>query len=146
MEVEYHERAKLPQLYADMFGWPEQVALLARVYHSQPPEEQAKCALFASNYGQAGAIDYFGPALGLPKAISNHNTYFLWGPPNYTGEVVITIGFQLEELRPLFGQINLAATIFHPYAMRDENNLPIYICHQPKISLQQARPSLKAYN
>ncbi len=145
VEVEYHERAKLPQLYADMFGWPEQVALLARVYHSLPPEEQAKCTLFASNYGQAGAIDYFGPALGLPKAISNHNNYFLWGPRNYTGEVVIAIGFQLEELRPLFRQINLAATPFHSYAMPDENNLPIYICRQPKISLQKAWPSLKAY-
>jgi len=145
VQVEYHERAKLPQLYADMFGWPEQAALVARVYRSLPPEEQAKCAIFANNYGQAGAIDYFGPRLGLPKAISNHNSYFHWGPRSYTGEVVITIGFQIEDLRPLFGQINLAATTYHPYAMPDESHVPIYICRQPRISLQRAWPSLKAY-
>ena len=65
--------------------------MVARVYRSLPPEEQKKAAIFGQNYGQAGAIDHFGPALGLPKAISGHLSYFLWGPRGYTGDVMIVM-------------------------------------------------------
>jgi len=146
IKVENHEIGRLPQLFADMFGWENQVGAVAGVFRSLPAADQAKCALFASNYGEAGAIDYFGPAYGLPQAISNHNSYYLWGPRNYSGEVVITLGFALDELRPLFGDIRLAATLNDPYALPDENNVQVYICRQPKISLQQAWPKLKLYN
>ena len=146
VRVENHEVGKLPQLFADMFGWENQVGAVARVFRSLPAADQAKCALLASNFGEAGAIDYFGPAYGLPQAISNHNSYFLWGPRNYTGEVVITVGFALGELRPLFGDIRLAATLNDPYALPDENNVPVFICRQPRIPLPQAWPKLKLYN
>lgn len=69
----------LPQNYADEFGWQEMTAKVAEVYHSLPPEEQAKTAIYASNYGQAGAIDFFGAKYNLPKSISPHQSYFLWG-------------------------------------------------------------------
>jgi hypothetical protein len=61
-----------------MFGWPEMVQQVARVYYALPPEDREKAALFAGNYGEAAAIDFFGPRYGLPKAISGHQTYFLW--------------------------------------------------------------------
>jgi len=68
----------LPQYYADELPWQEQVAAIARVYHSLTPEEQAKTAIYCNNYGQAGAVDFFGERYGLPKAISGHQNYFLW--------------------------------------------------------------------
>ena len=43
---------------------------VAKVYFSLPPAERATTAIFANSYGQAGAIDFFGPKYGLPKAIS----------------------------------------------------------------------------
>ncbi|HKU78055.1 MAG TPA: glycosyltransferase family 39 protein, partial [Pyrinomonadaceae bacterium] len=67
----------LPQYYADEFPWPGMVAAVARVYHSLTPEEQQRTAIFGNNYGQAAAIDFFGPQYGLPKAISGHQNYFL---------------------------------------------------------------------
>lgn len=145
VQVEVEPSGKLPQMYADMMGWPQQAETVAGVFQSLSPDDQSRVAILAKNYGQAGAIDYFGPSLGLPHAISGHNNYFLWGPQQYTGEVVIAVGMPLDTLRTLFDQIDLAATINYEYAIPEENNLPVYICRKPKMTLQEAWPRLKFY-
>ena len=83
--------AQLPQHFADEFGWPELVEKTAQLYHSLPPEEQAKTAILGGSYGDAGAIDFFGAKYGLPKSISAHQNYWYWGPRKYTGESVILL-------------------------------------------------------
>jgi hypothetical protein len=145
VKVEKGSSGKLPQMYADMMGWPQQAEAVAGVFHSLSPSEQSRVAILAKNYGQAGAIDYFGPSLGLPHAISGHNSYYLWGPGQYTGEVVIAVGMPLDDLKLMFDQIQQAGTIRNEYAIPDENNLPIYICRKPKMTLQQAWSRLKFY-
>jgi hypothetical protein len=144
-KTERHRFGKLPQQYADMFGWENMVATVAKVYDSLPPEERAKCAIFTSNYGEAGAIDFFGEKYALPKAISGHNNYWLWGPGNYTGEILITVGESLEDVKKTFDQVELGATVTSEYAMPYESNLPIYICCKPKMSLQEVWPRTKSY-
>ena len=72
------------------------------VYNSLPPDVRAKTAIFGQNYGQAGAIDLFGPKYGLPPAISGHQSYFLWGPRGYTGESVIVMAGRQEDLETRF--------------------------------------------
>ncbi|MDQ3134344.1 MAG: glycosyltransferase family 39 protein [Acidobacteriota bacterium] len=138
--------AKLPQHYADMHGWEELTQTVARVYHTLTPEEQAKCAIFASNYGEAGAIDFFGPKYGLPKSISGHQNYFLWGPRDYTGEIVLTVGEELEDVQEAFNHIELAATFTHEYVLPHQNNSPIYICRQPTAPLKKLWPEAKCYS
>jgi hypothetical protein len=59
--------------------------------------------------------------------------------------VVITVGIPIENLRPLFGHILLAATIQNEYAIPEENNLPVYVCREPKMTLAKAWPRLKFY-
>jgi 4-amino-4-deoxy-L-arabinose transferase-like glycosyltransferase len=145
VQVEKEPSGKLPQLYADMMGWQQQVDVVAGVFHSLPADDQPKASILARNYGQAGAIDYFGPAYGLPNAISGHNNYYLWGPRQYTGEVVVSVGIPIEKLQSLFSHIELAATIQNEYAIPEENNLPVYICREPKMTLQKAWPRLKFY-
>ena len=145
VRVEVEPSGKLPQLFADMMGWPQQAEVVAGVFHSLPAEDQTRAAILTRNYGQAGAIDYFGPAYGLPRAISGQNNYYLWGPRQYDGQVVIAVGMRLEDLQPIFGQIEQAATIRDDYAIPEEDNLPVYICRQPKMTLQQAWPRLKFY-
>jgi 4-amino-4-deoxy-L-arabinose transferase-like glycosyltransferase len=145
VRVEIQPSGKLPQLFADMMGWQQQVDVVARVFHSLPSDDQPKAAILARNYGQAGAIEYFGPSHGLPRPISGHNNYYLWGPQHYTGEVVISVGIPIEKLRPLFNRIELAATIQNEYAIPEENNVPVYICREPKMTLQKAWPRLKFY-
>jgi hypothetical protein len=141
-----HMGAALPQHYADEFGWEEMVAATARVYHSLTPEEQAKTAIFANNYGEAAAIDLFGPKYGLPKAISGHQNYFLWGTRGYTGEIVIVLGSEdPENDRKFFASVQEAAQLDSPYAIPSENRA-ILLCRGLKWDLQQMWPKVKNWD
>jgi hypothetical protein len=142
VHVENIPLGDLPQLFGDMHGWPEQAAAVAGVYNALPASDRAHAAILAKNYGEASAIDYFGPKLGLPTAISGHNQYGFWGPRGYPGDVVIAIGFNESFLNQSFSDIQAATTISPPHAMPEESNLTIYICRHPKAPLQQLWPSL----
>ena len=141
-----HMAAALPQHYADEFGWEEMVAATARIYHSLSQEEQAKTAIFANNYGQAGAIDFFGPKYDLPKAISSHQSFFLWGPRHYTGEIVIVLGSSNPENdRQVFRSVVVAARLDNPYALPYETR-PILLCRGLNENLQTTWPDLKKWD
>lgn len=132
----------LPQYYADELPWQEQVDAVARVFHSLSPEEQGKTAIFCGNYGQAAAIDFFGSRYGLPKAISGHQNYFLWGPRKYTGEIMIVVGQPEEDVRQYFASVEAAATVNVPYAYSYET-WPILLCRGLKGNLQALWPGVK---
>jgi hypothetical protein len=134
----------LPQYYADEFPWPGLVAEVARVYQSLPPEEQQRTAIYGTNYGQAAAVDFFGPQYGLPKAISGHQNYYLWGPRHYTGEIMILMGEQESEARKHFESVTVAATLNNPYAYRYENR-PVLLCRHLKWDLQTGWPRVKKW-
>ena len=136
VHVENVPQGDLPQLFGDMFGWQEQVRSIAFVYTSLPAGDRRQAAVFAYNYGEASAIDYFGPRYGLPRAISGHNQYGLWGPRDYTGEIVIAIGFTEARLRQSFGEVVPSAHLSPQHAMPEETNLTVYVCQRPKKSLQ----------
>ena len=108
-----------------------------------PFEEQVRCAVLGYNYGEAAAIDYFGPAHGLPKAISGHNQYGFWGPRAYGGDVVIAVGFTKERLQDIFEEVMPVARVTSKYAMPEEANLTIYLCRKPKRSLEEVWTKLR---
>jgi|HubBroStandDraft_1064217.scaffolds.fasta_scaffold35890_2 hypothetical protein len=135
VQTERDVTEELPQLYADMFGWENLAATVASVYHALPVAEQADCAILAGNYGEAGAIDYYGGALGLPKAIGGHNSYFYWGPRNYSGECVILVGERSDRYKNLFAETALVATVSNPNGVPMEQKVPIYVCRKPSAAL-----------
>jgi dolichyl-phosphate-mannose-protein mannosyltransferase len=143
VKTERDATVPLPQLYADMFGWDNMASTISEVYHNLPASEKAGCAILAGNYGEAGAIDYYGPKLGLPKAISGHNSYFDWGPRNYSGRCMIIFGERAQEFIRLFGNVQRVATISNPHAMAVEQNIPVYLCHQPSAALSELWPHFK---
>jgi hypothetical protein len=132
----------LPQHFADMHGWPEKVAEVARVYRSLPPEEQAKAGVFGQNYGEASAIDILGRAHGLPHATSGHNNYFLWGPQT-TGDLWIVLGGDEEDNRRACPRLEQAGTARCDYCMPFEDDLPVWICRG--VDLRGLWPQLKNY-
>jgi hypothetical protein len=137
---------KLPQQYADMFGWPEMAASVAKVYDSIPPAQREGCGIFAQNYGEAGAIDFFGKQYGLPPALSGHQSYWLWGPRGYSGGCLIVIGDNRERLEALFSDVVQAGETDQPYAIPYENHLAIWIARGAKFgTLQDLWPSLKKW-
>ena len=139
-----HESAFLPQQYADQFGWEELAAKTAEAWSRLSPDERRDCGIFAQNYGQAGAIDFFGRRYGLPPALSGHQTYFLWGPRGYSGNCMIVIDDDREDLERLFSHIELVGTSDHPYAL--EREIPVWLCKGSKFgTLEQLWPKLKKW-
>ncbi len=95
-------------------------------------------------YGEAGAIDFFGWKYSLPKATCAHNSYWLWGPPEgKTGEVMIVLGTEhdlgesLEDINPFFESVEHAGTFKHPLAMPYENNRPVFLCRGLKVTMAE---------
>jgi Dolichyl-phosphate-mannose-protein mannosyltransferase len=140
-----HERAPLPQWYADQFGWEEIVAETAKAYNQLSPAERPGCGIFAQNYGQAGAIDFFGPRYGLPPALSGHQTYYLWGPRGYSGNCLVVLDDSRERLDELFEHVEYVGTSAdNPYAL--ERLIPVYICRGAKLgSLEKIWPQVKKW-
>ncbi|HYJ32550.1 MAG TPA: glycosyltransferase family 39 protein [Candidatus Binatia bacterium] len=135
----------LPQDYADMFGWEEMAALVARAYDRLTPEERGRCLIFGQNYGEAGAIDVIGRKLGLPPAISGHNSYWLWGPRRREWEVVIIIGGDRKDNAAFFDRIEIVGQTRSEWAMPYERGLDVSIARGPKMSLAEAWPRVKQY-
>jgi hypothetical protein len=144
-KTEVGHRGPLPQHFGDRFGWPELVAEVARIYNALPAEDRARAAIFANNYGEAGAINLFGPQYGLPPAVSAHQTHFLWGPRGNTGEVLIVLQDDRETLERICASVEEAGVHFHPWGMAEENN-PIFICRGLTPPLPEMWPRLKKWN
>jgi hypothetical protein len=140
-----HMRATLPQHYADQFGWEEIVAKVNQAYSQLSPEERPGCAIFAQDYGQAGAIDFFGRRYGLPPALSGHQTYFLWGPRGYSGNCMIVLDDSREVLETLFEHVEyVGKSADNPYAL--EREIPVFICRGAKFgTLTELWPRLKKW-
>lgn len=144
-KTEVGHQGPLPQIYGDQFGWPELVATVARIYHGLPPDERAKTANYCSNYGEAGAVDLLGSRLGLPKAICPHQTYFLWGPRDYTGDTMIVLQSTRAKLEKRFASVEAVAEMNEPYAMAEEHQT-IFLCRGIKEPLAQLWPKVKVWN
>jgi hypothetical protein len=123
-----HARAALPQHYADQFGWNEIVQKTAEAWNRIPAAERKDCAIFAQDYGQAGAIDFLGPKYGLPQSLSGHQSWWFWGPREYTGNCMIVLDDTQETLETHFEHVEyVGRTPDNPYAL--EKNLTVFICH-----------------
>jgi hypothetical protein len=143
--IETRTMGPLPQLFADQFGWPEMAATIAGVYNRLPPDVRASTAIFGHNYGQAGAIDLFGPRYGLPPAISGHQSYYLWGPRGYTGESMIVMGGNPADLARLFTSVEKVARVEHRYSMPDQH-FDVYYCRGMKMALREYWPKVKVWD
>jgi hypothetical protein len=141
--TETRGQSPLPQEFADMIGWRTYVKQVAEVYRALPPEDQARAALLTSNYGEAAAIDLYGPAEGLPPAISGHNQYWYWGPRGHDGSVVLRINGDERRWRPLCDSLVVGGRFGAPLVMPYENDAPILVCRGMKTPLPDLWPDLK---
>lgn len=141
-QFEHNADGVLPQYFSDEFGWEDMTREVARVYYSLPPEERARAAIFANDYGEAGAIDFFGPRYGLPKAICGHQNYWFWGPRDYTGDIVIILGSNGRGDRAHFASVQAAGHAGIPNSRREEH-FTIFLCRGLKTPLRDAWPGIK---
>jgi len=134
----------LSQTFADEHGWPELEAAVARVYRSLPPDEQRRAGIYGRNYGEAGAIDFFGARDRLPPATSGHNSYYTWGAPR--GDVLIAIGGRREDYGDDFADVVEAARMPpNPWVMPYEDELSIFVLRGPRRPMAEIWPSARHY-
>jgi hypothetical protein len=134
-KAEVNHESLLPQPIADQFGWPEMALEVAAIFNSLPPEERAQTGIWAGNYGEAGAINQFGPQYGLPTAYSRHQNHWYWGPPPQVYKNLIVIQWSLEDVRD-------NCTSFQPFEHYErfsmgEENRPIYLCRGVTFDIQK---------
>ncbi len=128
-----HERTPMPQHLADRFGWPEMAQMVIQAYKALPPAEQVLCEIMVNNYGEAGAINFYGASEGLPQVLCGHNNYFYWADTDAKGEVVLILSYSGEELKNSFESVEALGVTNHPFAMAFENGLTLYLCRGLKV-------------
>lgn len=144
--AERHEMGPLPQHFADRFGWEELAKKVSEVYLSLPEDERDNVVVFGQNYGEAGAIDFFRDKYPLPKAVSNHNNYWIWEfPENVNDSLMIVIGSSFEDNSEFFNEVVKAGRHFNKYGMPYEN-VGIFICRDPKVDLRKGWQDFKSFN
>ena len=107
--------------------------------------ERKSVLIVTSNYGEAGAINYYGRQLGLPPAVSQHNSFYLWGPGRKEARVFIVVGHSSEDLQESFESVSPAARVVAPYAMPYETEDPVHVCRGLRIPLAEAWKRGKRY-
>ena len=134
----------LPQYFADEFGWEDMARQTGRVFARLPDAAKPSTAIFANDYGQAAAIDFFGPRYGLPPSISKAETFWLWGPRGYTGSSVIVLGSDGKGERDVFRSVEPVGTVSNPYSRTNER-FELFLCRDIHPQLQDLWPKIKTY-
>ena len=139
---------------AESAGWPQLVSTVRTVWSSLPAGQRASAVIFASNYGEAGAINELGRGTGLPQAVSGHNTYWWWGPGNPHATTVLAVmpgpvdgGGDAAYLRQSFTSVRAVATLSNPYRIHtQEFDGHVYLCTGPRHPWGQMWPRLRSYS
>lgn len=128
-KAEVADTSAIPQTFADEFGWPELAHAVERASATLTPEERAHAAVYTQNYGEAGAVDFFGT--GVPPAISGHNNYYLWGPHGATTYIIV--GGHIGDYRRAFADVRALETLHTPHAMPFED-VTIFIARSMRVA------------
>ncbi len=123
------KKHRLPQDYADMTGWKELSDIVILVYDSLTPAEKKECNIYAENYGQAGAIYYYGEKYNLPRPISFSDNFLLWAPDSINKSNLIYVNDEVGDIKFLFKKYELKGTVNDPYFR--ENGLMVFYCTEP---------------
>jgi len=119
----------IPQDYADMTGWKELGTLVAKTYDSLSPNEKHNCAIYADNYGLAGAIKFYGLPYNVPEPVCFNDNFLLWAPDSITKENLIYVNNNIGDIQYLFKNYTLKGEINDKYFR--ESGVKVYYCTQP---------------
>jgi 4-amino-4-deoxy-L-arabinose transferase-like glycosyltransferase len=129
----------LPQDFADMLGWPALAAAVADAYAALPDSARADVAILASNYGQAGALAFYGPRVGLPPAISPAGSFWYFGPGDRVADPVLTVGVPESALRRRCARVRPLGVVRHDetrWLVPAEQDVRLFLCEEPTPPLR----------
>lgn len=137
--------SELQDNFVEQIGWPELTANVADIYQQLPTAEREQTAILTGNYGEAGALNLYGPAHGLPRSISGMNSYWLrgYGSPAST---VIVLGFTAAQIGQFFAECTAVGRVTNPYDVENEEyNGEIFLCRQPRYDWSTLWPMLRNF-
>lgn len=120
----------LPQDYADMVGWKELADIVIQTYQNLPDSEKASCAIYAENYGEAGAIKFHSKKYGLTEPISFSGSFLFWAPDSANLNTLIYVNDDTGDVSYYFTEVKQVGHITNPYAR--ESGMPVYLCQTPR--------------
>ncbi|MEI6682274.1 MAG: glycosyltransferase family 39 protein [Bacteroidota bacterium] len=135
----------LPQWLADRIGWRELTAEVARVYRSLPEKERQNCVIISTNYGEAGALELYGPEFGLPAVYATHNSFHSWGPPSDTVKTYIAVCIDEDDARKRFTSLEQVAEFHCPDCTRPQRVIPLFVLRGPTFSISREWANFKVY-
>jgi hypothetical protein len=106
----------IPQDYADMRGWEEPVATVAKVYHALSKEKQTTCLIYGGSYAHAGSLNYYRKKYDLPEAFSLHASYVLWAPDSVKIDNMILVDDTSADSSSWFYRNEFIDSTRNPYA------------------------------
>jgi hypothetical protein len=128
-------------------AWPKLVALVAHEYHALPAAQQRQTTILSANYGEAGAIDRYGPGLGLPQVYSGANNFWLWGPPPAADSAAIAVNIDPAFLRREFAHVRRVATFWNGLGVSDdEQGAQVFLATGLKSSWARTWPAFRNYS
>ncbi len=132
------ELLTLPQDYADMLGWREKAVAAAKVYETLSTEERAGTVLYGRNYGQAGALEFYGRDLRLTPVVSLAGSFYLFGPGTRPGRILILVGVERSQVEGVTCEsLEEVSRVKNRWGVTEERDVPILLCRQPSLTLQE---------
>jgi hypothetical protein len=147
-EMEKGKKPLLPQILADRIGWEDKVKLVIDTYNKLNPEEKSRVIIACNNYGDAGAVEYYGKGLKLPPVVCAHNNYFLWSKNRLKGDILLQLTKveYIDGFKKRFDSVRVAEGEFQSsFVSPHENNLRVLICTGPKMPLAEMLDKSKFY-
>jgi hypothetical protein len=143
-ELERDKGGNIGQWMADRFGWYELAGETARVVQTLPDAERSRVVLVGEDYGAAGALELYGPSLGLPdRVISTHNAYWLWGPGKLFDDSILVVVGGDPRLRHLFVDVHEVGRVRCRHCYK--HGTPIWIARGQLAELASAWPHLRLF-
>ena len=128
-------------------AWPKLVALVSREYHALPAAQRQQTTILTGNYGEAGAIDRYGPGLGLPRVYSGANNFWLWGPPPAAATAAIAVNLDPALLHREFRHVRRVATFWNGLGVSDdEQGVPVFVATGLRSSWARDWPAFRNYS
>jgi branched-subunit amino acid transport protein len=128
-------------------AWPKLVALVSREYRARPAAQRRHTTILTGNYGEAGAIDRYGPGFGLPGVYSGANNFWLWGPPPAADSAAIVVNMDPAFLHREFRHVRLAATFRNGLGVSDdEQGAQVFVATGLRTSWAKAWPAFRNYS
>jgi hypothetical protein len=118
---------------------------VSRAWATLSPEDRARAGIFTTSIRQAGAVNLWGPALGMPRAIGNHNSYWLWGPGDASDDPMIVIWPTDRDLGWWFSEVERVADFECPYCIASLGREAVYLARRPRRPLAEVWHQLKDY-